>query len=259
MLEHIKNHPAIIGYQIDNETRSYGTSGPNVQAQFVAYMKARYPSLDSLNKIFGLDYWSNRINNWDDFPSVNGSINASLNAEFAKFQRSLVTDYLAWQAAIVRDYKKPEQFITQNFDFDWRGHSYGIQTEVDHFAAAKVLDIAGVDIYHPSQDKLTGAEISFGGDVARSMKGGQNYLVMETEARASLNGCLIPVSCGYRLSATWLRGPIWFRTGIGIRYIIRQKLTGKACSATILNPTQLMKKLKPLAPILKNSRRIWLT
>lgn len=183
MLEHIKDHPAIIGYQIDNETKSYGTSGPNVQALFVAYMKARYPSLDSLNRIFGLDYWSNRINNWDDFPSVNGSINASLNAEFAKFQRSLVTDYLAWQAKIVREYKKSDQFITQNFDFDWQGHSYGIQPEVDHFAAAKVLDIAGVDIYHPSQDKLTGAEISFGGDVARSMKGGQNYLVIETEAQ----------------------------------------------------------------------------
>ncbi|MXV52906.1 cellulase family glycosylhydrolase [Pedobacter sp. HMF7647] len=183
MLEHVKNHPAIIGYQIDNETKSYGTSGPNVQSQFVAYMKERYPSLDSLNKIFGLDYWSNRINNWNDFPSVNGSINASLNAEFAKFQRSLVTEYLGWQAKIVREYKKPEQFVTQNFDFDWKGYSYGIQPEVDHFAAAKVLDIAGVDIYHPSQDKLTGAEISFGGDMARSMKGGQNYLVIETEAQ----------------------------------------------------------------------------
>jgi beta-galactosidase len=183
MLAHIKDHPAIIGYQIDNETKSYGTSGPNVQAQFVIYMKKRYPVLDSLNKIFGLDYWSNRINNWNDFPSMNGSINASLTGEFAKFQRSLVTDYLAWQARIVREYSKPGQFITQNFDFDWKGHSYGIQTEVDHFAAAKVLDIAGVDIYHPTQDKLTGAEISFGGDVARSMKGGQNYLVMETEAQ----------------------------------------------------------------------------
>ena len=183
MLEHIKDHPAIIGYQIDNETKPYGTSGPNVQAQFVTYMKARYPSLDSLNKIFGLDYWSNRINNWEDFPSVNGSINASLTAEFSKFQRSLVTDYLAWQAKIVREYKKADQFITQNFDFDWKGYSYGIQTDVDHFAVAKVLDIAGVDIYHPSQDKLTGAEISFGGDVTRSMKGGQNYLVIETEAQ----------------------------------------------------------------------------
>jgi len=183
MLEHIKDHPVIIGYQIDNETKSYGTSGPNVQAQFVAYMKAKYPSLDDLNKIFGLDYWSNRINDWDDFPSVNGSINASLNAEFAKFQRSLVTDYLGWQSKIVREYKKPDQFVTQNFDFDWWGHSYGIQPEVDHFGASKVLDISGVDIYHPSQDKLTGLEISFGGDVARSMKGGKNYLVIETEAQ----------------------------------------------------------------------------
>ncbi|WP_307527773.1 beta-galactosidase [Pedobacter sp. W3I1] len=183
MLEHIKSHPAIIGFQIDNETKSYGTAGPEVQRQFVAYMKAKYPSLDDMNSIFGLDYWSNRINNWEDFPSVNGSINASLNAEFAKFQRALVTNYLAWQAAIVREYKKPSQFITQNFDLDWRGHSYGIQTEVDHFAAAKVLDVAGIDIYHPSQDKLTGAEISFGGDIARSMKAGQNYLVIETEAQ----------------------------------------------------------------------------
>jgi beta-galactosidase len=183
MLEHIKDHPAIIGYQIDNETKAYGTSGPNVQAQFVAYMKAKYPSLDNLNKIFGLDYWSNRINNWDDFPSVNGSINASINAEFAKFQRLLVTNYLGWLAGIVREYKKPGQFITQNFDLDWKGYSYGIQPEVDHFAAAKVLDIAGIDIYHPSQDKLTGAEISFGGDVARSMRNGQNYLVIETEAQ----------------------------------------------------------------------------
>ncbi|WP_162944965.1 beta-galactosidase [Flavisolibacter nicotianae] len=183
LLAHVKDHPAVIGYQVDNETKSYETSGPNVQKQFVAYMKAKFPSLDSLNKAFGLDYWSNRINNWDDFPSANGSINASLSAEFRKFQRSLVTSYLAWQAKIVREYKKPSQFITQNFDLEWRGYSYGIQPDVDHFAAAKALDIAGIDIYHPSQNSLTGTEISFGGDVARSMKGGQNYLVIETEAQ----------------------------------------------------------------------------
>ena len=54
---------------------------------------------------------------------------------------------------------------------------------MDHFAAAKALDIAGVDIYHPTQDALTGTEISFGGDVTRSMKSGKNYLVIETEAQ----------------------------------------------------------------------------
>ena len=183
IMEHVKDHPAIIGYQLDNETKAYNTTGPEVQKQFVQYMKAKFVTLDSINSAFGLDYWSNRINSWEDFPSMVGSINASQNSEFAKFQRKIVTDYLAWQAAIVNEYKRPGQFTTQNFDFDWRGGSYGIQPEVDHFAACKALDIAGVDIYHPSQDALTGLEISFGGDIARSMKGGKNYLLMETEAQ----------------------------------------------------------------------------
>nr|WP_314898229.1 beta-galactosidase [uncultured Flavobacterium sp.] len=183
IMEHVKDHPAIIGYQVDNETKAYNTAGPEVQKLFVKYMQEKFKSLDVINKAFGLDYWSNRINNWDDFPSTVGTINASLGSEFSKFQHKLVTDYLAWQASIVKEYKHPEQFVTQNFDLDWKGHSYGIQSEVDHFAAAKAMDIAGVDIYHPTQDKLTGIEISFGGDLTRSMKGGKNYLVLETEAQ----------------------------------------------------------------------------
>lgn len=187
IMEHVKDHPAIIGYQLDNETKHYGTSSANVQKAFVQYMKDKFKTLENLNKAFGLDYWSNRINNWDDFPMVNGtfnaSINASLNAEFSKFQRQLVTDYLAWQSKIVKEYARPQQFVTQNFDLEWRGYSYGIQPDVDHFAAAQSLDIAGMDIYHPTQDKLTGIEISLGGDIARSMKGGKNYFVIETEAQ----------------------------------------------------------------------------
>ena len=39
LLEHVKDHPAIIGYQVDNETKHYQTAGPAVQALFVQYMK----------------------------------------------------------------------------------------------------------------------------------------------------------------------------------------------------------------------------
>lgn len=183
IMEHVKGHPAIIGYQVDNETKHYGTAGANVQAQFVQYMKNKFKTTEAINAAFGLDYWSNRINSWEEFPSMVGTINAGLKSEFSKFQRGLVTDFLSWQAAIVREYKKPEQFVTQNFDLDWRGYSFGIQGDVDHFAAAKAMDVAGIDIYHPTQDHLTGTEISLGGDMARSMKNGQNYLVVETEAQ----------------------------------------------------------------------------
>ena len=43
--------------------------------------------------------------------------------------------------------------------------------------------MAGIDIYHGSQDQLGGAEIAFGNDLARSMRGGQNHLVLETQAQ----------------------------------------------------------------------------
>jgi beta-galactosidase len=182
----VKDHPAVIGYQTDNETKHYRTSGPNVQLSFVKYMRETFGTLDKINALFGLDYWSNRINSWEDFPSMLGTINGSLGAEFAKFQRKLVTDFLAWQVAIVNEYKRPNQFVTQNFDLEWRGYSYAVQPDVDHYAAARPFDVAGVDIYHPSQDELTGIEISLGGDIARSMKR-TNYLVIETQAQAFPN------------------------------------------------------------------------
>lgn len=184
LIDHVKDNPAVIGYQLDNETKAYGTSGPNVQAAFVEHMKQKFGGdLDALNKAYGLNYWSNRINRWEDFPSTNGSINASLNAAFAEFQRGLVTEYLGWQAGLVRAHARKDQFLTQNFDFEWRGYSYGIQPDVNHWQAARSLDVAGVDIYHPGQDKLTGTEIALGGDLARSIRNGQNYLVLETTAQ----------------------------------------------------------------------------
>lgn len=63
-----------------------------------------------MNQAFGLDYWSNRINAWEDFPDVRGTINGSLGAEFQKFQRTLVDDYLQWQADIVKEYAREDQF-----------------------------------------------------------------------------------------------------------------------------------------------------
>ena len=183
LMEVSAHRKCVIGFQLDNETKYYGTAGKNVQLGFVKYLREKFNNdLDALNHAFGLDYWSNRINAWEDFPDVRGTINGSLGAEFEKYQRSLVEEFLGWQAEIVSEYKREDQFITHNLDFEWRGYSYGVQPDVDHFKCAKHLTFAGVDIYHPTQDALTGAEIAFGGDLIRSLKN-DNYLVLETEAQ----------------------------------------------------------------------------
>ena len=185
MMEHIKEVPHIIGFQLDNETKSYGTAGPRVQAMFVDYLKEKYPDINDFNHEFGLDYWSNRVNAWEDFPDVRGTINESLAAEFLKFQRLLVTRFLKWQAAIVSEYKRDDQFITQNFDYSWTDHSIGYQQEVNQYEAADATTVAGCDIYHPSQSLLTGEEITFCGNISRSLKK-DNYLVLETQAQGNI-------------------------------------------------------------------------
>ena len=183
LMECTAHRKCVIGFQVDNETKYYGTAGKNVQEKFVKYLRKKFNNdLDAMNHEFGLDYWSNRINAWEDFPDVRGTINGSLGAEFEKFQRTLVDEFLSWQADIVNEYRREDQFITHNFDFEWRGYSYGVQPDVNHYHAAKALTIAGTDIYHPTQDDLTGAEIAFGGDMTRSLKR-DNALVLETEAQ----------------------------------------------------------------------------
>ena len=177
----------VVGFQLDNETKYYDAANPGIQRAFVDWLKERFDGdLDALNAAYGLSYWANRINTWEDFPDVTGTINGSLAAAFDAFRRGLVTEFLAWQRAIVDDYRREDQFVTQNFDYEWRGHSFGIQPAVDHFRAAQTVTLAGVDIYHPGAGHLTGKEIGFGGDVSRSLKGGAPYLVVETQAQGQM-------------------------------------------------------------------------
>lgn len=182
MMQAVCDYDCIIGYQIDNETKAADTSGPDVQALFVEKLRAEYPDIDVFNKEFGLDYWSNRIADWDDFPDVRGTINASIDAAYRRFLRYCIADFIKWEADIVREYAKEGQFVTHNFDFDWREYSYGLQPLVNQRAAGRALDVAGADIYHPSQNELTGAEIAICSDIARSIKQ-DNYLLLETQSQ----------------------------------------------------------------------------
>ena len=200
LVTHVRGRHCVIGYQVDNETKSYGNVGAPMQALFVQWLRQRFGIPANMNRAYGLNYWSNSIHEWADMPSMAGNINASLGCAYAGFQRKMVTDYLAWQVKIIRALKRSDQFITHNFDLEWRASSYGIQPDVDHFAAARSMDVAGIDIYHPTEDRLTGSEIAFGGDLARGMRHA-NYLVMETQAQSLAGRQELPYPGQLRLQA----------------------------------------------------------
>ncbi len=184
LMETVREYDCVIGFQLDNETKPYDTCSPRAQALFKDWLMERFPSLDALNEEMGFAYWSNSLGSWEDLPDVRGTINASFGAEYQAFQRHLVTKFIQWQRDIVEEYRRPDQFITHNFDYEWRSYSFGLQPDVDQFEVAKSLTVAGCDIYHKSEDDLTGAEITFGGAITRGLKG-DNYLVLETQAQGN--------------------------------------------------------------------------
>ena len=183
LIGHVCGHPRLIGYQIDNETRYYENSTDQMKALFKQHLQETFHTTDALNQAYGLAYWSNSIASWEDFPDPDGTINAGIAGEYDRFRRHVAAEFLRWQYDIVREYKRDDQFITHNFDFDFsRGYSYGVRPDMNHYEASFAMDICGCDIYHPSQEQLTGAEIAFGGDSTRTLKG-KNYFVIETQAQ----------------------------------------------------------------------------
>jgi len=172
---HFKDHPAVIGYQIDNETSSREAAGPNVQAQFAEYLKRKFKTAGELNRQWGLAYWGQLLNDWEELPPRDGILNPGYKLEWERFQQQLATDFLAWLAALVNEYKRPDQFITHNF-------VGGVRTDIDEYEIARHLDIAAVNPYHDVQDRLDGLGPSLSGDLCRSLKG-SNYLVTETNAQ----------------------------------------------------------------------------
>ena len=170
MMEHIKDVPHIIGFQLDNETKSYGTAGLRVQAMFVDYLKEKYPDINEFNREFGLDYWSNRVNTWEDFPDVRGTINESLAAEFAKFQRLLVTRFFNMAGCDRFQIQAPGSVHHAELRLRLDRPFHRLSAGVNQYEAARCMTVAGCDIYHPSQSLLTGEEITFCGNISRSLK-----------------------------------------------------------------------------------------
>jgi len=175
LITHYRDNPAVIGWQIDNETSSYGASNPDVFAHFVEYLKKKFGTTEALNKAWFLNYWGQDVNKWEDMPTRDNATSTSYKLEWSRFQQSRVTNFLAWQAALVRKYRRADQFITHDFGSIMR-------PDVNEYEIAKELDVIADNPYHATQDRMDGEAQALQGDLARSLKH-QNHLITETNAQ----------------------------------------------------------------------------
>jgi len=176
LMEHYAKHPAIIGFQVDNETGTYGAANYDYFRGFVDYLKNKYKTTDTLNKLWGLNYWGMTLNDWDEFPPRQNITNPSYKLEWDMYGQKVVADYLTWQAEIVSENKRPDQFITHCF--------MPSLTTLDQLAASRKLDMPSLNIYHGSQNNARGEDVMWADDFYRSVKK-NNHLITETNAQTT--------------------------------------------------------------------------
>jgi len=141
------DHPAIIGYQVDNEPGMELFHNRGAFQTFVDRLRERYGDVQTLNDRWGLVYWSHRLSRWDDLWPPDGNTVPSYDLAWRRFQSALTTEFISEQAALVKEIARPDQFVTTCMALS--------RPAFDPADLNRELDIAAVNPYYPMQDALT--------------------------------------------------------------------------------------------------------
>jgi beta-galactosidase len=141
-----RDHPAVIGYQVDNEPGLRLIYNADVFGKFTDWLRRRYGTVDQLNAEWGLAYWSHRLSRWDDLWRPEGNFQPQYDLAWRRFQAELVTEFIGWQAGIVRDVTGGRGFVTTCISYEQPG--------IEDVELSRSLDVASGNAYYEMQDSL---------------------------------------------------------------------------------------------------------
>jgi beta-galactosidase len=177
IVAHYKDNPTVIGWQIDNETSSYSAANADVFIGFQHYLEKKFGTPEALSKAWFLNYWGQNLHTWEDLPARDGAQSTGYKLEWSRWSQMRVTDFLRWQADLVRECASSRQFVTTDF-------AAMMKSDVNEEAISQFLSVPAVNIYHGTQDHFDGTEQSLHEDFTRSLQH-SNFLVTETNAQTT--------------------------------------------------------------------------
>ncbi|MTW09951.1 cellulase family glycosylhydrolase [Pseudoduganella eburnea] len=175
---HYKDNPNVIGWQVDNETGAYGAANEDVFVRFQHHLEKKFGTPENLSKAWFLNYWGQDLHSWADLPRPDAAQSTGYKLEWSRWGQMRVTEFLHWQARLVRECASPRQFVTHDF-------AGSMHSDVNEEAVSAALDMPAVNIYHWGQrEYYNGADQTMQADFTRSLKR-NNFLVTETNAQTT--------------------------------------------------------------------------
>ena len=144
LAQHYGKHPAIVGWQIDNELNcevdEFYSEADSVA--FRNFVKEKYKTLDNLNEAWGTVFWNQTYTDWEQIyvprPVLNNGCNPHLRLDYYRFISESTISFCKMQAEIISKYKKDGDYITTNGMF-WNLDN--------HKMAEECLDVYTYDSY----------------------------------------------------------------------------------------------------------------
>jgi beta-galactosidase len=170
MAERYGNNSNVVGWQLDNEYAS-PSFDPEAKAQFHAWLKTKYGTIENLNQHWATAYWSQTYDAFDEIPVRQERENPALLLAWKRFVSDTWKNYSENQISAIRPHADKRQFITTN--------TMGWFDGFDEYTVHSVLDIAAWDDYI-STDNYDPFDNGARHDLTRGFKN-KNFWVMETE------------------------------------------------------------------------------
>lgn len=143
LAEHYGRHPAVIGWQLDNELNCEVNSfyAEADHRAFRVWLEEKYGTLDELNRVWGTVFWSQTYTDWAQValtgPTPSGSPNPHQALDEKRFFSHSAISFACVQSTILRELA-PKQWVTTNGLF---GHLD------NHRLTSEALDFFSYDSY----------------------------------------------------------------------------------------------------------------